>query len=52
MTTLTMRMNPMKRSYRNNLWPHLDAASRSLVSIGSKSIVGFDRIGGHPPVPC
>ncbi|GEL69582.1 hypothetical protein [Myxococcus virescens] len=52
MTTLTMQTNPMKRSYRNNLWFQLDAASSALVSFDSKCIVGFDRIGGHPPVPC
>jgi len=52
MTTLTVRTNPMKRSYRNSLWPHFGAASCSLVSFASKSRVGFDRLGGHPPVPC
>ncbi|AGC42881.1 hypothetical protein MYSTI_01546 [Myxococcus stipitatus DSM 14675] len=52
MTTLTAQTNPMKRSYRNYLWTQLDAASSSLMSFGSNCIVGFDRIGGHPPVPC
>ncbi|MFY2556687.1 hypothetical protein ACN469_03545 [Corallococcus terminator] len=52
MTTLTMRTNPMKRSYRNSPWPQFDAASCSLVSFASKSPAGFDRLGGHPPVPC
>ncbi|NOJ79212.1 hypothetical protein [Myxococcus xanthus] len=52
MTTLTVRTNPMKRSYRNSLWPQFDAASCSLVSFASKSPAGFDRLGGPPPVPC
>lgn len=52
MTTLTVQTNPMKRSYRNDLWPQLGAASCSLESFDSQSTVGFDRIGGHPPVPC
>ncbi|MCP3105343.1 transposase [Myxococcus sp. K15C18031901] len=52
MTTLTVRTNPVKRSYRNSLWPQLDAASCAIVGFSSKSLVGFDRIGAHPPVPC
>ncbi|NNC18608.1 hypothetical protein HJC22_23110 [Corallococcus exiguus] len=52
MTTLTVRTNPMKRSYRNSLWAQLNAASCSLVGFDSKCLVGFDRIGGHPPLPC
>ncbi|SET22221.1 hypothetical protein SAMN05443572_1011495 [Myxococcus fulvus] len=52
MMTLTMRTNPMKRSTRNSLWTQFNAASGSLVSVASKSLVGFDRLGAHPPVPC
>ncbi|WIG95617.1 hypothetical protein [Myxococcus sp. SDU36] len=52
MTTEMKQTSPMKFSYRNNLWTQLDAASRSHVSTGSISIVGFGRLHGHPPVPC
>ncbi|WP_342379511.1 hypothetical protein NVS55_08560 [Myxococcus stipitatus] len=52
MTMLTVQTNPMKRSYRNSLWNQFDAASCSIVSIGSKCIVGFGQIHGQPPVPC
>ncbi|QSQ17948.1 hypothetical protein [Myxococcus landrumensis] len=52
MTKLTMRTNPMKCSYRNSLWSQFNAASCSLVSFASNSLVGFDRLGGPPPVPC
>ncbi|MFY1831998.1 hypothetical protein ACN47A_39170 [Myxococcus fulvus] len=52
MTTLTTRTNPMKRSNLDNLWSQFNAASGSLVSFASKSLVGFDRLGAHPPVPC
>ncbi|QSQ17904.1 hypothetical protein [Myxococcus landrumensis] len=49
---MTMQTNPVKRSYRNNLWNQFNAASCSRVSDGSNCIVGFGLILGHPPVPC
>lgn len=52
MTTVMKRTSPVKCSNLNNLWTQLDAASRSHMSAGSISNVGFGLFHGHPPVPC
>ncbi|WP_426747814.1 hypothetical protein VZQ01_11225 [Myxococcus faecalis] len=52
MTTLTVGMNPMKRSNLDSLWSQFNAASDALASFGSTSNVGFGLLHGQPPVPC